>query len=111
MSSLFFGYRLGGKGRSLGRNFIRNDRRSRCCKCYISPIEKALHGYTHGGRDLFDSRTIYGERFGLFLKKKKNIYIYIHINTYVKTKGTINYMRQTKDKWQREHVQRKKKEK
>ena len=68
------------------------------------PIKKALHGYTHRGGDLLGSRAIYGERFGLLLKKKGG-----NINTEVKTKGTINYMRQTKDMWQREHVQRKKK--
>ena len=90
MITLFSGYRLGGRGRSFGRNLMRSGRRSRCCKCHIGPIKKAFHGYTHRGRDLLGSRTIYGERFGLLLKTK-------NINTDVKTKGTINYMRQTKD--------------
>ena len=70
------------------------------------PIKKAHHGYTYGGGDLLGSRAIYGERFRLLLKKKKG-----NINTDVKTKGTINYMRQTKDMWQREHMGRIKKKK
>ena len=85
---------------------MRNSKGSRCCKCHIDPIKKALHGYTHGGGDLLGSRKIYGERFGLLLKKKKKR----NTSTNVKTKGPINYMRQTKDMGQRKHMRRRKKE-
>ena len=87
MTTLFFRYRLGGRGGSFGRNLRCSS--SRFCECHIGPIKKALHVYTHGGGDLLGSRAIYGERFRLLLKKKN---VKRNINTDVKTKGTINYM-------------------
>ena len=83
-----------------------SSRRSKCCKCHIGPIKKALHGYTYGGKDLLGSKAIYRERFELLLKKNEKR----NISTDVNTKETINYMRQIKDMWQREHVRRRKKE-
>ena len=77
ISTLFFGYQLKGRGRSLSRNSLCSSRRSRCCKRYIGPIKKALHGYTYGGRKLLGSRVIYRKRLRLIIKykkKKKSIY-------------------------------------
>ena len=75
MSTLFSGYRLGGRGRSLSGNFMCSSRRSRCCKRYIGPIKKALLGYTYGGRKLLGGRMIYRKGLRLILKDKKKRYI------------------------------------
>ena len=71
ISTIFFGYRLGWRDKSLSKNSMCNSRGSRCCKGYIGPIKKALHGYTYGGRKLFSGRAIHRKGLRLILKRKE----------------------------------------
>ena len=44
MSTLFSGYRLEWRDKSLSKNSMCSSRGSRCCKCYIGPIKKPSMG-------------------------------------------------------------------